>query len=112
MTTGDYWFTYVYKSQTAERLQAAEQEHLAAEARSVYRQQQLAGRLRRHQVKLTASEPAELAQVASWASSPTEVIEWLVEDLNWPPAADPMAALCGYARSTKAQNCTSYLSTP
>ena len=26
MTTGDYWFTYVYKSQAAERIRAAEQE--------------------------------------------------------------------------------------
>ena len=56
MTTGDYWFTYVYKSQTAERLQAAEQERLAAEVRSVYRQQQLAARLRRHQLKLTRQQ--------------------------------------------------------
>jgi RimJ/RimL family protein N-acetyltransferase len=96
---GDYWFTYVYKSQTAERIRAAEQERLAAEARSAYRQQQLAARLRRHQVKLTASKPAELAEVASWASSPTEVIEWIVEDLNWPPTADPMAALLARHRS-------------
>jgi hypothetical protein len=48
---GDYWFTYLYKSQTAERIRAAEQERLAAEVRSVYRQQQLAARHRRHQVK-------------------------------------------------------------
>jgi RimJ/RimL family protein N-acetyltransferase len=96
---GDYWFTYVYKSQTAERIRAAEQERLAAEARSAYRQQQLAARLRRHQVKLTASKPAELAEVASWASSPTEVIEWIVEDSNWPPTADPMAALLARHRS-------------
>jgi hypothetical protein len=77
MTTGDYWFTHVYKSQTAERIGAAEQERLAGEARSVYRQQQLAARLRRHEVKLTASKPADIVEVASWASSPTEVIEWL-----------------------------------
>jgi RimJ/RimL family protein N-acetyltransferase len=96
---GDYWFTYVYKSQTAERIRAAEQERLAAEARSAYRQQQLAARVRHNQVKLTASKPAELAEVASWASSPTEVIEWIVEDLNWPPTADPMAALLARHRS-------------
>src|SRR5829696_3217526 len=56
------------RSQTAERIRAAEQERLAAEVRSAHRQQQqLAARLRRHQVKLTASKPAELAEVASWA---------------------------------------------
>jgi RimJ/RimL family protein N-acetyltransferase len=99
MTTGDYWFTHVYKSQTAERIGAAEQERLAGEARSVYRQQQLAARLRRHEVKLTASKPADIVEVASWASSPTEVIEWLGEDLNWPPTADPMAALLAKQRS-------------
>ena len=96
---GDYWFSYVYKSQTAERMRAAEQERLAAEVRSAYRQQQRAARLRRHQVKLTASKPAELAEVASWASSPTEVIEWIGEDLNWPPTDDPMAALLAKQRS-------------
>ena len=32
---GDYWFTYIYESQTAERIRAAEQERLAAEIRSV-----------------------------------------------------------------------------
>ena len=57
---GDYWFTYRYKSQTAERIRAAEQARLAADVRSAYRQQQFAARLRRHQVKLTASKPAEL----------------------------------------------------
>ena len=96
---GDYWFTYLYQSQTAERIRAAEQERLAAEVRSAYRQQQRAARLRRHQVKLTASKPAELAEVASWASSPTEVIEWIGEDLNWPPTDDPMAALLARQRS-------------
>jgi RimJ/RimL family protein N-acetyltransferase len=96
---GDYWFSYVYKSQTAERMRAAEQERLAAEVRSAYRQQQRAARLRRHQVKLTATKPAELAEVASWASSPTEVIEWIGEDLNWPPTDDPMAALLAKQRS-------------
>jgi len=96
---GDYWFSYVYKSQTAERMRAAEQERLAAEVRSAYRQQQRAARLRRHQVKLTASKPAELAEVASWASSPTEVIEWIGEDLNWPPTDDQMAALLAKQRS-------------
>jgi RimJ/RimL family protein N-acetyltransferase len=96
---GDYWFTYVHKSQTAERIRAAEQERLAAEVRSAHRQQQLAARLRRHQVKLTASKPAELVEVASWASSPTEVIEWIVEDLNWPPTDDPVAALLARHRS-------------
>jgi RimJ/RimL family protein N-acetyltransferase len=101
---GDYWFTYVYKSQTAERIRAAEQERLAAEVRSAYRQQ-LAARLRRHQVKLTASKPAELAEVASWASSPTEVIEWIVEDLNWPPTDDPVAALLARQRSG---NCSAW----
>jgi RimJ/RimL family protein N-acetyltransferase len=96
---GDYWFTYLYKSQTAERIRAAEQERLAAEVRSANRQQQLTARLRRHQVKLTASKPAELVEVASWASSPTEVIEWIGEDLNWPPTDDPMAALLARHRS-------------
>jgi RimJ/RimL family protein N-acetyltransferase len=98
---GDHWFTYVYKSQTAERIRAAGQERLAAEVRNAYRQQQLAARLRRHQVKLTASKPAELAEVSSWASSPTEVVEWIVEDLNWPPTDDPMAALLARQRSGK-----------
>jgi hypothetical protein len=50
-------------------------------------------------VKLTASKSPELAEVASWASSPTEVIEWIVEDSNWPPTADPMAALLARHRS-------------
>jgi hypothetical protein len=56
MTTGDYWFTNVYKSQAAERIRAAEQERLAAEVRSPYREQQRAARLRRHQVRLTATK--------------------------------------------------------
>jgi hypothetical protein len=98
MTTGDYWFTNVYKSQAAERIRAAEQERLAAEVRSPYREQR-AARLRRHQVRLTATKPDDLVEVASWATSPTEVIEWIVEDLNWPPAADPMAALLAEQRS-------------
>ena len=58
MTTGDYWFTNVYKSQAAERIRAAEQERLAAEVRSPYREQQRAARLRRHQVRLTSTKPA------------------------------------------------------
>ena len=37
MSTGDYWFTHVYKSQAAERIRAGEQERLAAEVRSAYR---------------------------------------------------------------------------
>jgi hypothetical protein len=95
---GDYWFTYVYKSQTAERIRAAEQERLAAEAPSAYRQQQLAARSAQSG-EAHRQQPVELAEVASWASSPTEVIEWIVEDLNWPPAADPMAALLARHRS-------------
>ena len=91
--TGDHWFTYVYKSQVAERLRAAEQERLAAEVRSTHRQQQRAARLRRHQVKLTATQPAELVEVASWVSSPTELIEWIIEDSNWPSTADPVAGV-------------------
>ena len=50
-------------------------------------------------MKLTASKPAERTKVASWASSPTEAIEWIVEDLNWLPTADPMAALLARHRS-------------
>ena len=99
MTTGDYWFGHVYKSQAAERIRAAEQERLAAEVRSAYREQQRAARIRRHQVRLTAAKPADLVEVASWASSPTEVIEWIGEDLNWAPTDDPLAALLARHRS-------------
>ena len=60
MTTGDYWFTHVYKSQAAERIRAAEQERLAAEVRSAYREQQRAARLWRHQVRLTATKPDDM----------------------------------------------------
>ena len=99
MTTGDYWFTCVYKSQAAERIRAAEQERLAAEVRSAYREQQRAARLRRHQVRLTAAKPDDLVQVASWATSQTEVSEWIVEDLNWPLTYDRLASLRGKQRS-------------
>jgi RimJ/RimL family protein N-acetyltransferase len=50
-------------------------------------------------VKPTASKPAELVEVASWASSPTELIEWIGEDSNWPPTDDPMAGLLARHRS-------------
>jgi RimJ/RimL family protein N-acetyltransferase len=71
-------------------MRAAEQERLAADVRSAYRQQQLAARLRRRQVELTASKPTELVEVASWVSSPTEVIEW---------RDNPMARLLAKQRS-------------
>ena len=44
-------------------------------------------------MKLATSKPAELVEVANWASSPTEVIEWIGEDSNWPPTDDPIANL-------------------
>jgi len=96
---GDYWFTYVYKSQAAERIRAAEQERLAEEVRSAYRQQQRAARLRRHQVKLTATKPAELVEVASWLSSPIEIVEWMAEDFTWPLTDDPVEGLLAKQRS-------------
>ena len=99
MSTGDYWFTNVYKSQAAERIRAGEQERLAAEVRSAYRDQQRAARLRRHQVRLTASKPDDFVEVASWATSPTEVSEWIVEDLNGPLTYDPVAGLLARHRS-------------
>jgi RimJ/RimL family protein N-acetyltransferase len=96
--TSDYWFTYVYKSQAAERMRAAEQERLAAGVRRAHRQQQHAARLRRQQVKLTAAQPAEVAEVASWVTSPTELTEWIVDTSNWPPD-DPVAGLLAQHRS-------------
>jgi RimJ/RimL family protein N-acetyltransferase len=99
MTTGDYWFTHVYKNQSAERMRAAEQDRLAAEVRSAYWEQQRAARLRRHQVRLTATKPDDLVEVANWVSSPTEVIEWIVEDLDWPLTYHPLAGLLAEQRS-------------
>jgi hypothetical protein len=92
MSTGDYWFTHVYKSQAAERIRAGEQERLAAEVRSAYREQQRAARLRRHQVRLTA-KPDDLVEVASWATSPTEVSEVLLAVLIDIPPEDAAIVL-------------------
>ena len=50
-------------------------------------------------MKLTVSKPAELVEVAGWASSPTEFIEWIGEDPNWPPTGDPVARLLVRHRS-------------
>ena len=38
-------------------------------------------------------------EVANWASPPTEVIEWIGEDSNWPPTDDPIASLLPKQRS-------------
>jgi len=37
-------------------------------------------------------------EVANWASPPTEVIEWIGEDSNWPPTDDPIASLLAKQR--------------
>ena len=40
-------------------------------------------------------------EVANWASPPTEVIEWIGEDSNWPPTDDPIASLLAKQRSAQ-----------
>ena len=50
-------------------------------------------------MRLTSTKPDDLVEVASWATSPTEVSQWIVEDLNWPLTYDPLASLLAEQRS-------------
>ena len=86
----DYWFSYVYKAETAERIRAAEQERLGAEMRRISRQRR---RLQRHQLQLAPAGLHDLAEIASSISSQQATLEWAGYDIGWPLDSDELTRL-------------------
>jgi RimJ/RimL family protein N-acetyltransferase len=87
---GDYWFSYVYKAEAAERMRAAEQERLGAKMRRVSRERR---RLQRPQLHLAPAGLADLADLASCIPSREATLEWVGSDIGWPLNSDELAQI-------------------
>ena len=87
---GDYWFSYVYKAEAAERIRAAEEERLGAEMQRISRSRR---RRQRHELQLAPAGLDDLAEIASCIPSRQATLEWAGCDIGWPVKGDELAQI-------------------